>query len=200
MTSKLSHARSVSAVMFNVGKMYEGETLDMWYRYTGGSGAAIFTRFSILKDILHSLIDEITAGCVRYGNQHERHNLIDFLSTKRKHFAKERELRIVLSSYDPAGRANRHIDANGYPHREPLDEGDEENPLHAWVHDHKRRRIDLKALLTEVRCSPWITDAEAQEVSEWMKVKQFDCPVKPSELTSAFTPTVEEFRRTAQLS
>ncbi len=178
-------------------QLFEGETLDMWYRYTGGSGVAIFTQFSILKEILDSLIDDITVGCVKYGDEHERHNLIDFLFTKRKHFDKEREVRIVLSSYDPSGGANRHIDAEGYPRREPLDE---ENPLHEWVHDHKRRRIHLKTLLTEVCCSPWITDAEAKEVSEWMKIKQFDCPVKPSELTSALTPTAEEFKRAAQLS
>ena len=71
---------------------------------------------------------------------------------KRKHFDKERELRTVLTCSDPVGGNNRHFGLNGFPNREPLDK---ENPLHEWVHEYKRRRIDLKALVTEVRLSPW---------------------------------------------
>lgn len=107
-----------------------------------------------------------------------------------KHFDKERELRIVLTCYDPVGGANRHIDLNGFPHREPLDE----NPLHEWVHECKRRRIDLKTLVTEIRTSPWATTSELDEVNDWMKGKNFSWPVKPSDLTGQFTPSLEEYR------
>ncbi len=169
--------------------IYEGETLDMWSRY--GNGVAIFSRFDLLKSALNGMIDDITVGLVRYGDKPDRYNLIDFLFLKRKHFDKERELRVVISCYDPVGGANRHIDRNGFPHREPLDD---ENPLHEWVHECKRRRIDLKALVTELRVSPWLTKTEIEEVDDWVKGKCFSIPVKPSELTGPFTPSLEDYR------
>lgn len=170
-------------------QIYEGETLDMWARY--GAGVAIFSRFDLLKSALNSIIDDVMVGLVQYGDKPARYNLIDFLFLKRKHFDKERELRIVVSCYDPVGGANRHIDLNGFPHREPLDN---ENPLHEWVHDCKRRRIELKALVTEIRLSPWATTAECEEVKDWMKGKDFSFPTKPSDLTGPFTPSLEEYR------
>src|SRR4051812_28906336 len=101
------------------------------------------------------MLDEVTVGLVRYGDKGPtRYNIIHFLFMKRKQFDKERELRIVLTCHDPVCGANRHIGLNGFPHREPLDE---EYPLAEWVHECKRRRIALKALVTEVRVSPWAT-------------------------------------------
>jgi hypothetical protein len=170
--------------------IYEGETLDMWARY--GNGVAIFSRFDLLKSALNGMIDDVTVGLVRYGDKPDRYNLIDFLFLKRKHFDKERELRVVISCYDPVGGANRHIDRNGFPHREPLDN---EHRLHEWVHECKRRRIDLKALVTEIRVSPWATTTEIEEVNDWMKGKNFSCPVKPSDLTGPLAPGFEDFRR-----
>jgi hypothetical protein len=99
---------------------------------------------------------------------------------------------VVLSFYDSVGGTNRHYNLNNFPNREPLDDL---NPLHAWVHEYKRRRIDLKALVTEVRLSPWATAAESEEVKLWVKGKNFTCPVTPSDLTNAMTPTLEELRR-----
>jgi hypothetical protein len=174
--------------------IYEEETLHMWARY--GGGVAIFSRFDLLKAALNAMLDDITVGLVRYGNIPDRYNLIDFLFLKRKHFEKERELRVVISSYDPVGSANRHIDHNGFPHREPLDK---ENPLHKWVHEYKRRRIDLKALVTEIRLSPWVTTSEINEVNDWLKGKSFSCPVKHSELEGPVTPSLEEYRRLGNL-
>jgi hypothetical protein len=135
----------------------------------------------------------VKADSLRYGNQGPpRYNLIHFLFMKRKHFDKERELRTVLTCYDPVGGANRHIGLNGFPNREPLDE---ENPLNEWVHKCKRRRIDLKTLVTEVRLSPWATKQEIDEVNIWIKGKRFACPVSGSDLTSSLTPTLEQFRK-----
>jgi hypothetical protein len=171
-------------------QVYDGETLDMWERY--GAGVAIFSRFELLRTKLDRMIDDVMVGAVRYGDNPGRYNLIDFLFLKRKHFEKERELRLVISCYDPVGGANRHIDSNGFPHREPLDS---ENPLHEWVHDCKRRRVDLKALVTEIRLSPWASTAECEEVKDWMKGKNFSCSVKPSDLTGPLTPSREEYRR-----
>jgi hypothetical protein len=120
------------------------------------------------------------------------YNLIRFLYTKRYHFEKERELRVVLSCYDPMAGANRHYNVNDFPNREPLDDL---NPLHVWVHGCKRRRIDLKALVTEVRLSPWVTPEESEEVKLWVKTKNLSCPVTLSDLKNALTPTLEELRR-----
>jgi hypothetical protein len=92
---------------------------------------------------------------------------------------------------DPVGGANRHYDLNNFAHREPLDEL---NPLHEWVHECKRRRIDLKGLVTDVRLSPWATQEELEEINTWVKVKGFPCLVIRSELTSEMTPTSEELR------
>jgi hypothetical protein len=90
------------------------------------------------------------------------------------------------------GGANRHYDLKKFPHREPLNEL---NPLHEWVLECKRRRVDLRALVTEVRLSPWATQEEFAEVNTWVKAKNFPCPVTHSELMSKMTPTPEELRR-----
>ena len=171
-------------------QIFEDETLDMWARY--GGGVAVFSRFDLLRHALDSMLDEIQVGLVRYGNEGpSRYNLVNFLFMKRKHFDKERELRTVLTCCDPMGGNNRHFGLDGFPNREPLDN---ENPLHEWVHEYKRRRIDLKALVTEVRLSPWATKEEIEEVDTWFKAKRFTCPVSRSDLTSPHTPTLEEFR------
>jgi hypothetical protein len=171
-------------------QIFEDETLDMWARY--GGGVAIFSRFDLLRSALDLMLDEIQVGLVRYGDAGpSRYNLIHFLFMKRQHFAKERELRTVLTCRDPVGGNNRHFGLNGFPNREPLDD---ENRLHEWVHEYKRRRIDLKALVTEVRLSPWATQDENEEVHTWVTAKSFTCPVKLSGLTSPLTPTLEQFR------
>ena len=158
-------------------QIFEDETLDMWARY--GGGVAIFSRFDLLRSALDSMLDEVLVGLVRYGNAGPpRYNLIHFLFMKRKHFDKERELRTVLTCSDPVGGNNRHFGLNGFPNREPLDN---ENPLHEWVHDYKRRRIDLKALVTEVRLSPWATKEEIEEIHTWVKAKHFTCHVSLSD-------------------
>jgi hypothetical protein len=115
--------------------------------------------------------------------------LIQFLFTKRKCFDKEKELRIVLQCHDPVAGMNRHFSADNFPNREPL----AENPIHPWVHCSKRRRIDLKSVVTEIRSSPWTTDEEIEEVRVWAKM--FSCPVNASEITNPLTLTAEEFRK-----
>lgn len=116
------------------------------------------------------------------------YNLIQFLFTKRACFEKEKEFRIVLRCLDPLAGMNRHYNHDNFPEREPLPE----NRLHEWVHPCKRRRIDLNALITEIRLSPWATPDEQEDVKLWVKLKNFSCQINPSDLTSPFTPSFEE--------
>jgi len=179
------------AYFINCWQIYEGETLDVWRTY--GNAVAVFSRFDLLKLALSTMLDNIFVGIVRYGEKDMTgYNLIRFLYTKQHHFAKERELRVVLQCYDPVGGANRHYGLDNFPNREPLNEL---NPLHKWVHECKRRRIDLRALVTEVRLSPWVTLEEWEEANTWVKVKNFACLVTRSDLAGRMTPTLEELRR-----
>jgi len=180
------------AYFINCWHLFEGETLDMWKTY--GNGVAIFSRFDHLKIAVAAMLDDIFLGVVHYGEKEmSGYNLIGFLYTKRGCFEKERELRVVLQCYDPVAGANRHYDFDDFPHREPLDEL---NPLHDWVHECKRRRIDLRTFVTEVRLSPWATKNEVEEVRTWINTKNLSCRVTCSDLTSTLTPTLEELEHT----
>jgi hypothetical protein len=169
--------------------VYEGETLRMWDEY---GEVAIFSTYALLHDALNALLDEVDVGVVRYGHEHiNRYNLIQFLFTKRRHFEKERELRVVLTSRDPVAGMNRHYDAENRVHREPLHDL---NALHEWVHDHKRRRIDLAKLVTEVRVSPWASEETLEDVATFVRSVTRECPIVWSELKNPFTPSREEYR------
>jgi hypothetical protein len=157
-------------------QLFDGETQHMWERY--GKGVCIFSRFELLKVQLDRQLDPITTGIVRYQESPaDPFNTIQFMFTKRGHFDNEKELRVLLQCYDPVGNPNRHLDMNNVPSREPRDEL---NKLHQWVHPCKRRRIDLKPLVTAIRLSPWATPEEFDEVRTWVKNKNFDCPINPS--------------------
>jgi len=173
----------------NCWQIYEGETNHMWERY---GEVAVFTQFNLLRLAVDAFLDTMSVGLIRYSEDDlERNNLIDFLFRKRRHFDKERELRIVLQSYNPMTGMNRHVDDRDIPHREP---DDDQNPLPEWVHKEKRRRIDLKALVTEIRLSPWATKELREEIGQWRKNKKFECPITDSELTSPFNPSPEEVK------
>jgi hypothetical protein len=167
----------------------EGETLRMWDEY---GEVAVSSTYSLLHDALNTFLYDVDMGAVRYGHVHiNRYNLIQFLFTKRRHFEKERELRVVLTSRDPVAGMNRHYDAENRVYREPLDDL---NALHEWVHDHKRRRIDLARLVTEVRVSPWASDETFDDVATFVRSVRKDCPIVWSELKSPLTPCREEYR------
>ena len=128
----------------------------MWERY--GKGVCIFSRFDLMRAQLDPMLDPITVGVVRYlESPADPYNTIQFLFTKRGHFDREKEIRIMLQCYDPMANPNRYLDVNNVTSREPRDEL---NKLHEWVQPCKRRRIDLKSLVTEIRLSPWATPEE----------------------------------------
>jgi hypothetical protein len=170
-------------------QIYEGETNHMWDRY---GEVAVFTRFELLRAAVDAFPDQVLVGLVRYSEEDlTRYNLIDFLFRKRGHFEKERELRVVVQSYNPMAGMNRNVDESNVAHREPLDEV---NPLPAWVHDEKRRRVDLKSLITEIRLWPWATRELREEIYWWHKNKNFDCPITDSELTSPFNLSPDQVK------
>ncbi len=190
LNSAQAFSRQMSEGHFiNCWQLFEGETLATWGRY--GRGVVIFSRYELMKSAMNIQLDPIFMGIVRYGEKDMTgYNTLQFLFTKRRLFEKERELRIVLQCFDPMAGANRHYGADNFANREPLDE----NPLHDWVHACKRRRIDLKALVTEIRLSPWATPEEFEEVGWWVKNRNPSCPITHSECESPLTPTPEELK------
>jgi len=190
--SSQAFLRQISEASYlNCWQIFEGETIHMWRRYGKNDGVAVFSTFGRLKAAVSVFLDPVLIGKVKYTEEgRQRYNQIDFLFTKRQAFEKERELRVVVQCYDPLGGTNRHCDPNGIPHREPLDE----NPLHEWVHECKRRKIMLGDLVTEIRASPWSEPDTRDEIALWHKSKNLACPIAKSELTSSLIPTPEELK------
>jgi hypothetical protein len=174
----------------NCWQLYEGETLHMWKTY--GAGVLVFSRFDLLRKAINSFLDVVHVGKVRYSEKDlQGYNLLDLLFTKRQHFENEQELHIVLECFDPVAGINRHFDLDNFPHREPFDAI---NPIHEWVHKYKRRRIDLRSVVTEIRVSPWASEEQFDEVLLWSRAKNLAAPVKCSDLKSSFTPFPDELK------
>jgi hypothetical protein len=171
--------------------LFQEETLNMWEQY-GHDGVAVCSRYDLLKAALDGLLDEAHLGLVRYGTSHIRRafNALEFITTKQPRYSPECEVRAFLTVYDPLAGGNRHFDLNNVAHPEPLDL----NPRHSWVPDCKRRRINLGALITDVVISPWAEPDAVEEIELWVKSKGLPVSARPSELTSAATPTLGEFR------
>ena len=132
--------------------LYRQETLDMWEQY-GHDGVAVCSQYGLLKSALDGLLDEAHTGLVRYGTDHlvNTFNTLEFITTKQIQYSQDREVRAWLTTSDPLGGGNRHFDLDNFPHPVPLDL----NPRHSWVPDCKRRRINLRSLITDVFISPW---------------------------------------------
>lgn len=179
------------AYFINCWHLFEQETLAMWGSY--GNCACIFSRAELLRCSIDTFLDPMFFGVVRYSEARKTgYNLIDFAYTKRFQFHGDKELRILLQCYDPLGATNRHIAPDGMAHREPLDDI---NPLHPWVPDCKRRRIDLKSLVTEIRLAPSISAEAADEIRLWVHNKNFTCQLRASDLTNNLTPDPTELKK-----
>jgi hypothetical protein len=176
--------------------LHRGETLDMWAEY-GEQGVAVCSRYELLKATLATLLDKASLGLVRYGTEHLKStfNTLEFITTKQLKYADDREVRAWLTVYHPFEGGNRHIDLDNSVRPRPL----AVNPRHPWIPDCKRRRIDLRALVTGIVISPW-TEADAvEEIKIWAGSKGFDAPER-SVLTSGQTPTLDEFRAIRHLA
>jgi len=175
--------------------LYHQETLDMWEQY-GDDGVAVCSRYGLLKSALDGLLDEAQLGLVRYGTDHlaNTFNTLEFITTKQIQYSQDREVRAWLTVIHPFEGGNRHIDLNNFPHPAPLGL----NPRNSWVPECKRRRIDLRSVITQVVISPWADRDAVEEIELWANSKTF--PVKHSELTSGQTPNLEEFRASRHLA
>ncbi len=164
----------------------------MWELY-GHDGVAIITRYDLLYDALNVLLDEAHLGQIQYGTDHltNRFNALEFITTKQKKYAPDCEVRALITAYDPLASGNRHFDLDGSLHAHPLPV----NPRNAWVPDCKRRRIDLRKLVTDVVVSPWAEPDAVEEINLWVKLKGFPASARQSELSSGSTPTLAEFRQ-----
>jgi len=173
-------AQDREAFYVNCWHLHRHETVEMWKNFAE-DGVAIRSRFDLLKSLMDGMMDSAYLGLMRYGeerlNQTGRINVLQFINTKRKLFEGEREVRAILWCPDPFAARNRHFDLNS-PHSRPLPE----NPRHHWVHDFKRRRVDLKALITGVVVSPWAAKEVFGKVEHWIQVKNHSCEVRRSNL------------------
>jgi hypothetical protein len=172
--------------------LFRQETLEMWEQY-GHDGVAVCSRYELLKEALDELLGEAHLGLVQYGTRHIQRafNALEFITTKQTKYASECEVRAFLTVYDPLASGNRHFDLNSDPHAAPLDL----NPRHSWVPDCKRRRINLRSLITDVVISPWAEPDAVEEIDLWVKSKGFPASARSSELRGSTTPTLAEFRQ-----
>lgn len=168
------------------------ETLDMWELY-GHDGVSIITRYDLLYDALNDLLDQAHLGQIQYGTDHltDRFNALEFITTKQKKYELDCEVRAIITAYDPLASGNRDIDLDNYPHPHPLPV----NPRNAWIPDCKRRRIDLRKLMTDVVISPWAEPDVVEEINLWVRLKGFPEKARPSQLSGGNTPTLAEFRQ-----
>jgi len=186
--TELSHqmgtlAQDREASYVNCWHLHRHETVEMWEDFAK-DGVAIRSRYDLLKSVMDGMLDMAHLGLMRYGeerlNQTGRINVLQFINTKRKRFERECEVRAILWCPDWFAGGNRHFDMNNFPHSRPLPE----NPRHHWVHEFKRRRIDLKALITGIVVSPWATKEVFEAVKQWVQVKNHSYEVRQSDLNN----------------
>ncbi len=161
-----SLAQNRESYYISCWQLYRQETLDMWEQY-GHDGVAVCSRYGLLKSALDGLLDEAHVGLVRYGTDYlaNTFNALEFITTKQIQYSQDCEVRAWLTAIDPLAGGNRNIDLNDFPHAVPLDL----NPRYSWVPECKRRRIDLRSLITDVFISPWAEKDAVEEIKLWVK-------------------------------
>lgn len=149
----------------------------MWKEY-GTDGVAITSQYTLLKSALNAMSDRAFIGRVRYGSQHligRTANLFRYITTKRREYAQEQEVRAFLWIPDPLALGNRHIDGEDRLHPLPL------TPPN--VSRGERRRVDLDSLVTSVVVSPWASAHTVEDVIHSVKSCGYKFPVRQSELS-----------------
>jgi hypothetical protein len=162
-------------------QLFRGETFEMWKKF-GEFGVAICSTYAKLKACLDGMLDRTHLGVMRYGEQRlyqtGRVNTLQFINTKREQYGAEQEVPAIVECPDPFDGGNRHFDLNNVPHPRPLPE----NKRHDYVYDFKRRRIDVKALLTGVVVSPFAETDALAKAKQWAEVRKHEYDVRRSNL------------------
>jgi hypothetical protein len=167
------------AMYVNCWYLFDEEKAYTWETY-GADGVAVVSTYARLKAALDALPPEDDAhlGLVRYGTEHlTRYNTMMFITTKRKEFANDREVRAMLWIRDEYAGINRHYDIDNFPHPRPL-----AGPDPKRVKDYHRRKIDLPRLVTGVVVNPKARPSLFAEVVEVVKNAGFTIPIRESEL------------------
>ncbi len=168
--------------------LYTHEDPEMWREFAP-YGVAVCSRYDFLKEALNSVVDPAHMGLTRYGYQPtDPYNLTQFIYTKGTEFSREQEVRVVITCNDPVAGNNRHIGPTNFPHERPL----KANRLHKWVHDGKRRRINLKPVVNGVVVSPWASDKVCREVEDWVRFTNMTCGATRSGLRSKCFPSPKQ--------
>jgi hypothetical protein len=164
------------AFYINCWHLFREETCKMWDKY-GADGVAICSRYSLLNSALDAVTDRAFLGLVRYGTQGMKGwNLFRFVFTMRAEFADENEVRALLWIIDPHAANNRHIDAENRVYPSPL------KPPHRVLDGH-RRKVDMRALVTQIVVSPWASSTMFEEITQLVRNNGYEIPVASSELT-----------------
>jgi hypothetical protein len=180
-----SLAQFRESFFINCWHLFREETCEMWKDY-GADGVAICSRYSLLKAALENCDGRPHLGLVRYGSAHlTGWNVQRFISTKRKVYAHEREVRAALWIMDPFAGMNRHFDAENRPHDRPLTK-----PPADRVLDGVTRAIDVQALVAEIVLSPWVSPDTTATVKRLVEDAACSMPVRSSALARyrAFLP------------
>jgi hypothetical protein len=152
----------------NCWHLFREETSRMWNEY-GEDGVAVCSSYRQLKSVLDTLGDRAFLGLVRYGSRGMTGwNLFRFIFNKRMEYASEQEVRAVLWMIDPNADMSRHLDS--------------ENRAPVQLDGH-RRRVDLRALVTEIVVTPWASSATFEEINKFVKSNGYEIPVQQSALT-----------------
>jgi hypothetical protein len=159
----------------NCWYLFDEEKAALWKRFAMG-GVAVRSTYRRLKAVIEPLIgDEPTLGLVRYGSGHvDRWNLEVFISTKKKEYEHEREIRAMLTMRDPHESANRNIDIENRFHDRPI--YDTPNPKGI------NRPVNLNVLVAELVVSPYADVAAFSVVTKMVQDAGYTFPVRASEL------------------
>jgi hypothetical protein len=158
--------------------LFADEKFKVWEKY-GKDGAAICSRYSLLKAALDLLPDSAYIGLVRYESSFmEIANLFSYITNKRAKFAHEREVRAFLWIHRPERGGNRHIDREGRVHPHVLE------PPPDWIPKGERRAVDLQKLNTKIVTTPWGSEGLTNEVGEIVRNSGYQIPVAPSEFAA----------------
>ncbi|MEQ1898166.1 MAG: hypothetical protein ABL971_12340 [Vicinamibacterales bacterium] len=143
-------------------------------------GVALCSRYDLLCQAAASFSPRPHVGIVQYGAEHLKghYNVQQFITTKRKQFESDRELRLGLWHLHPLVGNNRHHDSDNRPHRRPLFDWIDERRQPCFL----RQRVDLQSLLTEIIVSPYAPDATRAEVEGLLRDAGLVIPVRDSEL------------------